>query len=44
MRATSIMWCREERTERPWSTSLREDPPAQDDVSDLVYEVALSLA
>ena len=44
MRATSIMWCREERTERPWSTSLREDPPAQDDVSELVYEVALSLA
>jgi uridine phosphorylase len=45
MRATSVLWCREERTERPWSTSLREDPaPAQEDVSELVYEVALSLA
>ena len=44
MRATSIMWCREERAERPWSASLREDPPAQDDVSEHVYEVALSLA
>ena len=44
MRATSIMWCREERSERPWSASLREDPPAQDDVSELVFQVALSLA
>ena len=45
MRAASILWCREERTERPWSASLREDaPPAQDDVSDVVFDVALSLA
>jgi purine-nucleoside phosphorylase len=45
MRATSVLWCREERTERPWSASLREDPaPAQDDVSELVFEVALALA
>ena len=45
MRATSVLWCREERAERPWSASLREDPaPAQDDVSELVFEVALSLA
>jgi hypothetical protein len=45
MRATSLLWCREERTERPWAASLREDPPpAQEDVSELVFSVALSLA
>ena len=45
MRATSVLWCGEERTERPWSASLREDPPpAQEDVSELVFQVALSLA
>ena len=45
MRAASVLWCREERTERPWSASLREDaPPAQDDVSAIVFDVALSLA
>ena len=45
MRAASILWCREERAERPWSASLREDAaPAQDDVSDVVFDVALSLA
>ena len=45
MRAASVLWCREERTERPWSASLREDaPPAQDDVSTIVFDVALSLA
>ena len=45
MRATSVLWCREERAERPWAASLREDPPpAQEDVSQLVFSVALSLA
>ena len=45
MRATSVLWCGEERTERPWSAALREDPPpAQEDVSELVFQVALSLA
>lgn len=45
MRAASILWCREERTERPWSQALHEQPPAApDDVSRLVFEVALSLA
>ncbi len=45
MRATSVLWCREERTERPWSASLREDPPpAQDDVREVVFDVALALA
>lgn len=45
MRAASILWCREEMAERPWSTALRPDgAPAQEAVSSVVYEVALSLA
>jgi uridine phosphorylase len=45
MRAAAVLWCEDERTERPWSASLREDaPPAQDDVSRTVFEVALALA
>ena len=45
MRAAAVLWCEEERTERPWSASLREDQPRpQDDVSRLVFEVALALA
>ena len=45
MRAAAVLWCEDERTERPWSASLREDaPPPQEDVSRIVFEVALSLA
>ena len=45
MRATSVLWCREERAERPWSASLREDaPPVPHDVSAIVFDVALALA
>ena len=45
MRAASILWCSEERAERPWSASLVEQPPpSQDDVSGLVFDVALALA
>ena len=45
MRAASVLWCAEERAERPWSASLREDaPPPQDEVGRIVFEVALSLA
>ena len=45
MRAASVLWCREEMAERPWSTALTEDaPPLQEDVSAIVFDVALSLA
>lgn len=45
MRAAAVLWCEQERAERPWSASLREDaPPAQDDVARTAFEVALALA
>jgi uridine phosphorylase len=45
MRAASILWCSEERAERPWSASLVEQPPpSQDEVSAVVFDVALALA
>ena len=45
MRAASVLWCREEMMERPWSTALTEEAPAAlDDVSAIAFDVALSLA
>lgn len=45
MRAASILWCREEMAERPWSTALSEDArPVPEDVNAVVFDVALSLA
>ena len=45
MRAASVLWCREEMTERPYSGALTADaPPDQDAVSAVVFDVALSLA
>ena len=45
MRAASVLWCREEQGEQPWSLSMREDaPPVQSEVADVCFEVALSMA
>jgi uridine phosphorylase len=45
MRAAAVLWCASERTQRPWSLSLREDPPPpQEDLTRTVFDVALALA